>query len=143
VKKIKLTAILVALFCLFSCPAWATVTVEGGYGYFTVTLDGSGGFTWATATITSGIGSGETLSLLYPKGIQLTAISVKAGAAGSKTIVRNGTATGELLYPPEWYSVDGGPQHVYFTDGRWYKPCIVHADNTSDSGTKVTFVFNN
>lgn len=119
------------------------VTVEGGYGYFTVTLDGSGGFTWDTATITSGINAGETLSNLYPKGLQLTGISVKAGAAGSKTVIRNGSPTGERLYPVEWYSVDGSQQHIRLTDGRWYKPCIVHADNTLDSGTNVTFIFSN
>jgi len=117
------------------------IAVEEGYGYLTITLDGTNSFAWDTATVTTGNNSGSALATLYPNGLKLTGITVYPGAVGSKTVVRDRSATGTVI-PPFWYSVDGGPQGWPYL-GRFYKPYITHTDQTSDSGTKVSFFFEN
>ena len=133
----------VLLVAALAIPSWATIGVELGYGYVTVTLDGSASFDFQTATITAGLNAGSTLISIFPKGIQITAIDVCGSAAGAKTVIRNGSSTNSRIPPTTWYTVDGGPQVQYYGDGRWYMPYIAHADNTLDTGTTVTFSFKN
>ena len=140
-KLISITGALLLLLAL-ALPAWATVTVVNNNGCLTVTLDGSGDFAWASATVTSGTGSGTALTTLYPNGLQITKITIAAGAAGSKTFIRAGNSSSAYI-PPLWYSVDGSPQLAYFTDGRWYTPSAYHADQTSDTGTVISFFYGN
>ena len=54
------------LMVALAVPAWATLGVELGYGYVTVTLDGSASFDFQTATITTGLNIGSTLISIYP-----------------------------------------------------------------------------
>ena len=136
----KILGVLTILGLLWAAPAWATVTVENGNGVLIVTLDGSNGFTWSTATITSGLGLGQKVSTYYPNGLQLSAISFYPSAAGAIGQWRDKTATGNLM-APKFYSVDGGPQVMYFTGKTLRKPCLVHADQTTDTSTSWYFIF--
>lgn len=142
IRKFSRLALALFLVMALALPAWAAIAVEGGYGYITVTLDGSNDFNWSTATITTGVGSGAALTTLFPKGLQINTIDVFGSAAGAKTIIRDGSLTGQKIPPVVWYTVDGSPQVQYYL-GRWYQPCIKHSDQTSDNGTIVTFSYNN
>lgn len=139
-RLITLAASLLLLLAL-AFPAWATVTVVNNNGCLTVTLDGSGSFDWNTAVITGGTGAGTLVRNYFPNGLRATKITGK-GSAGADIPIRDGSTTGPFV-PPGMGTVAGDKAVLYYTDGRWYKPCIVHADCTTDASYQVGFYYNN
>ncbi len=131
----------VLLLLALALPARATVTVVNNNGCLTVTLDGTNDFNWATATITAGTGSGTAVATYFPNGLQITKI-VGYGTAGANIPIRDGSTTGQFI-PPGFGDVAGAKNVLYYGDGRWYKPCLVHADMTTDSGYAVGFYYSN
>jgi hypothetical protein len=117
------------------------LTVINNNGCLTVTLDGTNSFDWAAATITAGTGNGTAVATYWPNGLQVTKITGK-GSAGADIPIRDGTTTGQFV-PPGMGTVTGDKACLYMTDGRWYKPCIVHADCTTDTGYQVGFYYKN
>lgn len=116
--------------------------VEMGDGFIHVTLDGAADFLWATALVTVGINVGSALATLFPEGIRIDAIDYYPPAAAAKGVVRNKIATGTII-PPRFHSVDGGPQVHYYAGTRYYKPCLVNADQTTPTATQWWFSYVN
>jgi len=114
--------------------------VEHGEGYLRVALDGSADFLWATSTVTLGIGVGQKVSDLYPQGLGLTAITVVSATASTVIIVRNKLATGPII-PPKFRVITTDTLVKYFTGNRFYKPCLVNADQTTPTSAEIGFEF--
>jgi len=136
----KMVLFLIIMLLAWAVPSWATIGVANGNGVLIVTMDGSNDFAWSTATITSGMGSGQKVSTYYPYGIQVNAISFYPSAAGAIGQWRDKTVSGNIM-APKFYSVDGGPQVFYFTGKTLRKPSIAHADQTTDTSTVWYFIF--
>ena len=130
----------ICLVMLVAGGAFAAIAVEHAPGMLIITLDGTNGFTWATSTVTLGKKVGAKVSDIYPEGIALTSVDFQGPAAAAKGVWRDGTATGPKMGPP-FNTIDGGPQTKYFT-GYWMrKPCLVHADQTTDTSAVWYFYF--
>lgn len=131
-----------SLVLLFATSAMATISVVGGTGYITVTLDSSNDFAWATATVTAGIGSGTALSTLFPNGLKITKININS-VAGTVTVLRDGISTGATIPPSAWTNTTGGNMMEYYVSGRAYKPSAFFADQTTPNGTKIDIEYSN
>jgi hypothetical protein len=107
-----------------------------------VKLDGTNDFVWATATITTGRGVGMKVADAFPEGLALTSIIYSPPSAGAVGLARDALVTGEVI-PPRFRGVSGDTLSVFKTGDDFYKPCLEHDDQTTDTNAEWWFEFNN
>ena len=140
-RLITLAGVLFLLLAL-ALPAWATIAVVNHNGTLSVTLDNSNNFAWASATVTSGTGSGTALTTLFPNGLQITKINVNL-PSGAVVSLRDGISTAPFIPPSAWTLAGGGVTMEYYLDGRWYTPSAFFADQTTPNGAVIDIEYSN
>ena len=115
--------------------------VQLGKRHIYIKLDGTNDFNFATATFTTGVKSGLAVSTVFPDGLSLTEVVYSPPSAGAVGVWREDSLTGVLM--PRFRGITGDTLTRYLEGNTFYKPCLEHDDQTTDTNAEWWFIFNN
>jgi hypothetical protein len=140
-KRIGIVFALIIIF-IWAVPSFAANVVQQGKDFIYVKLDGTNDFDWSTATFTTGKNAGLAVSTVFPEGLALSAVINSPPSAGAVLVIREGSLTGAIM-PPRFRAIAGDSMVFYYDTSVFYKPCIEHDDQTTDTNNEVWFKYIN